>query len=233
MEPRLLQLLGPRGSRRRCATRPRVALRRLARLLRAHRRARRRHPRVRGPAVGRRRPARLHRPHPRVVARSADLPHRPRPTGAPRSAARLGRRSPQLHLARARAAAMPSEMRELLAGLVPGLPDAGRRAHPRARGGDPAVRGRDRPDAPGRGPAGARGRGLPADRRPRRAVGAGIAPRPDRLAPRRAGGRRIDRCSRRRRSSARPSASRPSRRSAASSPTRWRRTFAGSSGARC
>ena len=44
---------GPRGRRSRRAARPRVALRRLARLLRAHRRAGRRRPRLRGPPVGR------------------------------------------------------------------------------------------------------------------------------------------------------------------------------------
>ncbi len=44
---------GPRGSGRRRASGPRLAVRRLARLLRAHRRARRRDPGLRGPAVGR------------------------------------------------------------------------------------------------------------------------------------------------------------------------------------
>ncbi len=42
------------------------------------------------------------------------------------------------------------EMRELLPGLAPGLPDPGRGTHPRASRGHPALRGRDRPDAPGR-----------------------------------------------------------------------------------
>ena len=44
-------------------------------------------------------------------------------------------------------------MRELLAGLVPGLPEIGRPGDRRPRRWDPAVRGRDRPDAPRRGPA--------------------------------------------------------------------------------
>ena len=57
-------------------------------------------------------------------------------------------------------------MRELLAGLVPGLPAAADPGHRRPRRRDPAVRRRDRPDAPRRGPAGARGRRLPPGRRP-------------------------------------------------------------------
>ena len=40
-----------------------------------------------------------------------------------------------------------SAMQELLAGLVPGLPSALARPDPRPRGGDPALRGRDRPHA--------------------------------------------------------------------------------------
>ncbi len=49
-------------------------------------------------------------------------------------------------------------MRELLAGLVPGLPAAAVRAIVERADGMPAVRGRDRPDAARRGQARARGR---------------------------------------------------------------------------
>ncbi len=55
-------------------------------------------------------------------------------------------------------------MRELLAGLVPGLPDRGRRARPRARGGDPAVCRRDGADAARRRARHAGGRRLSAGR---------------------------------------------------------------------
>ena len=51
-------------------------------------------------------------------------------------------------------------MRELLAGLVPGLPERAVRAIVARADGDPALRRRDRPDAPRRGPARARGRRL-------------------------------------------------------------------------
>ena len=59
-------------------------------------------------------------------------------------------------------------MRELLAGLVPGLPEPAVRAIVARADGDPAVRGRDGPDARRRGPARARGRRLPPGRRPDR-----------------------------------------------------------------
>ncbi len=49
-------------------------------------------------------------------------------------------------------------MRELLAGLVPGLPESAVEGDRRPGRRDPALRGRDGPDAPGRGQAGPRGR---------------------------------------------------------------------------
>ena len=61
------------------------------------------------------------------------------PAGAPASA---------LQLALPRAAS-ERRWRQLLDGLVPGLPQRARGADPRARGGGPAVRGRDGPDAAG------------------------------------------------------------------------------------
>ena len=74
-------------------------------------------------------------------------------------------------------------MRELLAGLVPGLPARGHRAHRRPRRRHPAVRGRDRSDAPGRRSARPRGRRLPSRRGPLRAGGARDPPVADRVAP--------------------------------------------------
>ncbi len=56
-----------------------------------------------------------------------DLRRHARPPGAARAAAGLGRRQAQLHLALPRAAAAAA-MRELLAGLVPGLPVSAERA---------------------------------------------------------------------------------------------------------
>ena len=73
--------------------------------------------------------------------------------------ARLGRRAPQLPGPRPGAARPTRPMRELLAGLVPGLPAPSRRVDRRPRRRHPAVRRRDDPDAPRRRPpARARGR---------------------------------------------------------------------------
>ena len=80
----------------------------------------------------------------------------------------------------------PGDMEQLLAGLVPGLPaqDDGCDRRPRRR--HPAVRGRDRPDAPRPGPPRPRGRGVSPGRRPRRSRRPGDAHGPHRRPPRRA-----------------------------------------------
>ena len=83
----------------------------------------------------------------------------PGPARADRAAARLGRRQAELHLDPPRAAA-DAAMRELLAGLVPGLPSGRSRRDRRPGRRHPAVRRRDGPDAPGAGPARAGRRGL-------------------------------------------------------------------------
>ncbi len=84
----------PARPRARAGRRSRRPVRRLADLLRADRRAGHDRAPVRGPPVGRQRPARLHRSPPRVVAERADPRGDPRPPGAVRPAARLGRRRP-------------------------------------------------------------------------------------------------------------------------------------------
>ena len=146
--------------------------------------AARRHgrPGVRGPPLGRHRPARLHRPPARVVARacrstSSRWPGRScssgGPTGAPASATSR---------ASASSRCPTPAMRELLAGLVPGPAGGGVRAHRRPRRRHPAVRRRDRPDAGRRGPPARGGRRLrPVGDldQPRRA---GDAPRSSRRA---------------------------------------------------
>ena len=89
--------------------------------------------RLRGHAVGGRVAARLHRVPARVVAQLADLRRHAGAARAARAAADLGRRAPQLH-ARSTSSRSPTQaMEELLAGLVPGLPDgAARRRSSRA-----------------------------------------------------------------------------------------------------
>ena len=59
---------------------------------------------------------------------AADLCRHPRPPGAPRATARLGRGEAQLHLDCTSSRSLAEAMRELLAGLVPGLPDSAARA---------------------------------------------------------------------------------------------------------
>ena len=99
-----------------------------------------------------------------------------------RAAADLGRGQAQLHLDLPRAA-LPQAMRDLLEGLVPGLPDSAPRPDPgpgrgRApvRDGDGAHAARPRPPRP-------RGQRLPADRAGRGAGGARDAARADRRPP--------------------------------------------------
>ena len=90
--------------------------------------------------------------------------------GAPRAAARTGAPGSRNFLALDLEPLDEAPMRELLAGLVPGLPERGRPVDRRARRGHPAVRGRDDPDARRRRPpARARGRRVRAGRRARRA----------------------------------------------------------------
>ena len=76
-------------------------------------------------------------------------------------------------------------MDDLLTGLVPGLPDELRCAHPRARGRCAALRGRDGADAARPRAAHARGQRLPPDRLGRDAGGAGDPARARRCPPRR------------------------------------------------
>ena len=127
----------------------------------------RRRSRVRGPPLGRPGPARLHRPPPGVVDRNSRSSSSPSPgpscsiggpTGAP-----AGATSSRSHSSRSPSAAM----RQLLAGLVPGLPESAVARDPRAGRRDPAVRGRDGPDARRGRAARARRRRLSARRRPR------------------------------------------------------------------
>ena len=120
---------------------------RLAHVLRADRRERTRRPRVRGPALGRCGPARLHRPRARLERGRPDLTivtlARPellerRPGWG--SGTRTSSRSPSSRSPTTRCG-------ELLAALVPG--PSGRRPcdHRRPSRRHPAVRRRDRPDA--------------------------------------------------------------------------------------
>jgi hypothetical protein len=76
-------------------------------------------------------------------------------------------------------------MRELLAGLVPGLPASRSERDRRPGRRDAAVRRRDRPDAPRRGPAEAGRRPVRPGRRPDQPGRARDPDRPDRLASRR------------------------------------------------
>ena len=91
-------------------------------------------------------PARLRRPPARVEPRRRRSCHHARSPGAPRAAARLGRRAAQL-LALGLEPLDEAAMRELLAGLVPGLPATAASLDRRARRRHPAVRRRDRPHA--------------------------------------------------------------------------------------
>ena len=190
-------------------------LRRLAALLRAAREHVPHRPRVRGHAVGRREPARVRRVPARVVEVEPALRAGPHASRAPRQAAELGRRAPQLHVAPSRPTLGIGDD-----GASRRLRARSPRATSRADLGpgrrSPSVRRRDGADAAGSRVAGAGGFGLPADRRdplarsardvawarglaPRRATrgGAPLAPgrgrpRQDLHAPGTRGGRRSD-----------------------------------------
>ena len=86
------------------ARRSRRAVQRVAPVFRADGGRGPRGPGLRGPPLGRRGPARLHRPRARVEPERPDPDHHPGPTRAARAPARLGRRAPQLPRARSRAA---------------------------------------------------------------------------------------------------------------------------------
>ena len=139
-------------------------------------------PRLRGPPVGRRGPARLHRSPPGVVDEPPHLRRHAGPPGAPRAPARLGRRASQLRGAVVAAAVRVVDARP--AGRArPGPAGPGRAGDPRPGRRDPALRGRDRPNARRRGAPRARRRHLSADVGPDRAGRPGLAPRPDRGPP--------------------------------------------------
>ena len=149
LEPRLAQLLGLGEATTR---RPAGAVLRLAALLRAARRAGAVRARVRGPPVGRARPARLHRPRARVVAEAPAVRARSLATRDRRGARR---RVAQRDDARARAAQRRGDgcaARRIRAGAARRAP----RGDPRPRRGRSALRGRDRADAARPRPARAR-----------------------------------------------------------------------------
>ena len=78
--------------------------------------------RLRGPAVGRLEPARLRRAPARLVAQPPALRAHARPAGAASTAARRGARAPQLQHRCTSSRSRPRRWRQLLDGLVPGLP---------------------------------------------------------------------------------------------------------------
>ena len=181
VEPRLAHLLGLEdGSARGRGG----ALRRMASLLRAHGRARDSDASVRGLAVGRRGPRRVHRAPARVGAAASDLRLLPRPPGPEGRHPEFGHGSHQTTLSLAPLS--EQAMRTLLDGFVPGLPRGRAGAHPGPLRGCPAVRRGDGSDAPRpRPPRGGGGR-VPAHWRARRTRGPRDAARPHRRPPRRA-----------------------------------------------
>ncbi len=166
----------------------RRAVRRLAALLRTDRRAGHDGSRLRGPAMGRRRPGRVHRVGPRVVPKPAD-PHRdPRAAGALRSPPDLGCRPARHHGPPSRPAAGTRDVRARR-GHGAGSAGRARRDDRRPRRGRPALRGGAVPDARRSRPDPQERRRLRA-RRYRRARAARIAAVADRGATRLAPGRR-------------------------------------------
>ena len=111
------------SARRADGARPRGPLRGLAALLRAAGRAAARRARLRGPAVGRRRPARLHRVPARVVAQPPALRARARAARARRAPPDLGAGGRNCDDALARAARRRRRWTSCSTGFVPGLPD--------------------------------------------------------------------------------------------------------------
>ena len=160
-----------------------AAVRCLADVLRAAGRDRAGRDGLRGLPLRRRGPDRLRRPPPGVEPERPDLRRDAGAARAAREAPGLGRRKAQLHLALPRA---PAGRR--CASSSPGSCRACRRhgaGDRRAGGRHAAVRGRDGPDAPRRGPARARGGRLRAGRRPHEPRGPGDAHRADRVPARR------------------------------------------------
>ncbi len=136
------------------------------------------HPRVRGPPVGRQRPARLHRLPPRMVCSLPDLRARAGQAGIARTQARMG-----AHGARPAGAAGDSgSARWPRARATGGRGGTDRRA----LGRDPAVRRRDDPHAPGSRRARSGGRPLPRHGGPLGPRGSGDPPRACRIPARRA-----------------------------------------------
>ena len=175
----------PAGARRTARRRPRGAVRRLADLLRADQRRGDGRDGVRGPAVGRRGSARLHRVDARMVAEQADLHRHAGASGARRPPAELGLGPAQLPGDAPGAAPRRDDGR---ARARDGARRRRRRRDPdrRASRGHAAVRRRDDPDARRPRRAAARRGLLRARGRPRRDPGPGDAARADRLAARRA-----------------------------------------------
>ena len=179
LEPRLAHLLGLGEATTR---RPAGAVLRLAGLLRAARRAGAVRARVRGPPVGRARPARLHRPRARVVAEAPAVRGR---SLATRDDDGARRRVAQRDGACARAAQRRGDgcaARRIRAGAARRAP----RGDPRPRRGRSALRGRDGADAARPRPARAQRRHVPPDGPDRGARGARDAARAARGTPRRA-----------------------------------------------
>ncbi len=189
--------------------------------------------RVRGPALGRRRTARLRRPSRRSGGRRADARGLHRSPGAARSPRRMGRRQAQrAHdrpLAARRRRCRAHDRRPAGAGRAPGR-DAGHA--PCDGAGKPALRRGVRPDAhrprapaPGRGPVAAHGR--------RRAARPRVGARADRRPARRPAGRSEAAASGRRGAGQGRLAAARSCRWAAPTGSRWRSGSTGSSAARC
>ncbi len=164
----------------------RRAVRALADPVRAPVRLRHRRPRVRGPAVGRRRHARLHRPPAGLVQGHPAAGGDPRPSRAARHAAVLGSRAPRLRRAAPGSAARAGDAG---AAARPRARSPGRRGAQDHRAGrrHPPVCRRDGPDAGRRQAPGAAGQRLRAGGRHLHPGRAGDPDRPDRCAPRHPG----------------------------------------------
>ncbi len=171
LEPRLAFLLGlderPAGGREELFAAWRTFFERIS--VGGHRRDG-----VRGPAVGRRRPARLHRVDARVVPEHADLHRHPVPSRARGPPAELGRGPTELPRPPSRSARRRDDG-GARARHGAGRRRHGREPHRRAGRGHAAVRGGDDPDArrsrcaaPGRACLRARGRPRARSRCPRR-----------------------------------------------------------------
>ncbi len=160
--------------------RTRRAVRRMAAVLRAARRARPGRDGVRGHALGRGRPARLRRVPARLVGPAPDLHPDLCQAGAVRAAAGMARGPPQRHRDPARAARRRSDGGPARVGGD--AADGGQAEDHLPRRGHPAVRDRDGPSAQGPWPPGRARRRAGARRGARRARRAG---QPD-LAARRA-----------------------------------------------